>query len=194
MQVTYYFDPLCPFTWRTSRWLVKVAPERDLDIHWRPFSLAILNGGLANAPEQWRAPAEASFSALRLIASLSGSPEGDAAIGRFYTEIGNRTHGADAPISAEIVLAAAEAAGIEDTKALHDESLDAAVRESHDEAFQSAGPDIGSPVLWPEGAPRGVHGPIIGPVPDVDEAVKIWDAVAVLAAGDTVFEVKRGRS
>src|SRR5262245_40777930 len=121
MQVTYYFDPLCPFTWRTSRWLVKVAPERGLDIQWRPFSLAILNGGVGNAPEQWRAPAEASFSALRLIASLQGDNE---RIGRFYTEIGTRTHDAGAPISAEIVAAAAEAAGIEDTKALLDESLD----------------------------------------------------------------------
>ncbi|GLY93733.1 DsbA family protein [Actinoplanes sp. NBRC 103695] len=190
MQVTYYFDPLCPFTWRTSRWLTKVAPERGIDIHWRPFSLAILNGGVKNVPEQWRPVSEASFSALRLIASLRGQ---EAAIGRFYTEIGNRTHGADTPLSQEIVLAAAEAAGIDDTKPLADESLDAAVQESHDEAFASAGPDIGSPVLWIEGAPRGVHGPIIGPVPDVDEAVKIWDAVAALSASETFFEVKRGR-
>lgn len=191
MQVTYYFDPLCPFTWRTSRWLTKVAPERGIDIHWRPFSLAILNGGLANAPEQWRPMAEASFAALRLIASLKGNDE---VIGRFYTEIGARTHEAGAPISQEIVLAAAEAAGIDDTKPLADESLDAAVQESHDEAFGSAGPDIGSPVLWVEGARRAVHGPIIGPVPDVDEAVKIWDAVAALSATETFFELKRGRS
>ena len=190
MQVTYYFDPLCPFTWRTSRWLTTVAPERGLDIHWRPFSLAILNGGVASAPEQWRAPSEASFSALRLIASLRGD---NATIGRFYTEIGNRTHEAGAMISAEIVRAAAEAAGITDTKALDDESLDAAVQESHDEAFGSAGPDIGSPVLWVEGAPRGMHGPIIGAVPGTDEAVRIWDAVATLSASDTFFELKRGR-
>jgi hypothetical protein len=191
MQVTYYFDPLCPFTWRTSRWLVKVAPERGLDIHWRPFSLALLRGDAADAPEEWRAPGEAGFSALRLIASLEGQ---DDVIGRFYTEIGTRTHDAGTRISAEIVRAAAETAGIEDTKALHDESLDAAVRESHDEAFGSAGPDIGSPVLWPEGAPRAVHGPVIGPVPGVDEAVRIWDAVATLAASGTFLEVKRGRN
>jgi hypothetical protein len=190
MQVTYYFDPLCPFTWRTSRWLTTVAPERGLDIHWRPFSLAILNGGLANTPDEWRPRAEASFAALRLIASLAGR---DDEIGRFYTEIGTRTHEAGTPISREIVLAAAEAAGIEDVKALDDESLDAAVQASHDEAFGSAGPDIGSPVLGIEGAPRGVHGPIIGPVPGAEEALRIWDGVALLSTSDTFFEFKRGR-
>lgn len=191
MEATYYFDPLCPFTWRTSRWLVTVAPERGVDIRWRPFSLAILNGG-GELPEQWRAPAEASQSALRLIAAL-GAEGRDDTIGRFYTELGTRTHDAGSPLSAEIVRAAAEAAGIEDTKPLADESLDEAVRASHDEAFASAGPDIGSPVLAIEGAPRAVHGPIIDTVPPLDEAVAIWDAVVPLARSSTFFELKRGR-
>jgi mycothiol-dependent nitroreductase-like protein len=114
---------------------VKVAPARGLDIHWRPFGLVILNGGPEKAPEQWRPAAEASFGALRLIASLAGQ---DDVIGRFYTEIGARTRALDAPLSPEIVLAAAEAAGNSDTKAVQDESLDAAVHASHDEAFGSA--------------------------------------------------------
>jgi hypothetical protein len=67
------------------------------------------------------------------------------------------------------------------------------VRESHDEAVNSAGPDIGSPVLMIDGARRGVYGPIIGDVPDTEAALDIWDAVVPLIRSDTFFELKRGR-
>ena len=62
MEVTYYFDPACPFTWRTSRWLVAVAAERGLTVHWRAFSLSILNGD--NTPEQYRPMMAASFAKI----------------------------------------------------------------------------------------------------------------------------------
>jgi 2-hydroxychromene-2-carboxylate isomerase len=191
MDATYYFDPVCPFTWRTSRWLVSVAPSRDVTVRWRPFSLSILNGG--ETPEQYRPMMDASAKALRLVAALAADRRDDT-IGTFYTELGTRTHEAGAELSDEIVLASAEAAGVADAKAiLEDTSWDSSVRESHDEAFDSAGPDIGSPVLAIEGAPRGVHGPIIDEVPPLDEALVIWDAVLPLARSATFFELKRGR-
>ena len=159
MEVTYFFDPACPFTWRTSRWLVGVAPERDVTLHWRAFSLTILNGD--NVPDEYKPRMAASARALRLIEALRADHRGET-IGTFYTELGNRTFEAGVPLSEEIVLAAAEAAGVIDAKAiLDDASWDEAVRESHELAFSSAGPDIGSPVLLVEGAARGVHGPII---------------------------------
>jgi predicted DsbA family dithiol-disulfide isomerase len=192
MEATYYFDPACPFTWRTSRWLVSVAPERGVDVRWRPFSLSILNAGRPT-PEQYRPMMEASAQALRLVAALAADRR-DETIGAFYTELGTRTHDAGTPISEEIVLAAADSAGIQDAKSIvEDASWDDAVRASHEEAFGSAGPDIGSPVLAVEGAARGVHGPIIGEVPPLDEALAIWDAVVPLARSGAFFEVKRGR-
>jgi predicted DsbA family dithiol-disulfide isomerase len=191
MEATYYFDPACPFTWRTSRWLVSVAAERDVTVRWRAFSLSILNGG--NAPEQYRPMMAASSRALRLVEALAADGRDDA-VAAFYTEMGERTFEAGAMLSDDIVLASAEAAGVTDAKAvLDDASWDDAVRASHETAFASAGPDIGSPVLAIEGAPRGVHGPIIGEVPGRDEALAIWDAVVPLARSATFFEVKRGR-
>jgi predicted DsbA family dithiol-disulfide isomerase len=193
MEATYFFDPACPFTWRTSRWLVSVAAERDVTVHWRSFSLSILNGD--NVPEQYKPMMEASTHALRLVEALRADHR-DEDVGTFYTEIGNRTHEAGAPIDDDIVLAAAEAAGIENAKSiLEDPAWDEAVRESHELAFGSAGPDIGSPVLMVEGATRGVHGPIIGltATPDRDEALAIWDAVVPLARSESFFELKRGR-
>ncbi|MEV6601040.1 DsbA family protein [Actinoplanes sp. NPDC051346] len=192
MEVTYFFDPACPFTWRTSRWLVAVAPERDLTLRWRAFSLSILNGG--DIPEQYRAMAAASNKALRLVEALRADHRNDD-VATFYTEIGTRTFEAGAPLSDDIVVQAAKAAGVADPGAvLEDASWDEAVRESHELAFGSAGPDIGSPVLLIEGAARGVHGPVIGDVPGREEALSIWDAVVPLVRSDTFFTLKRGRS
>src|SRR5689334_12208642 len=153
MEATYFFDPACPFTWRTSRWLVAVAPERDVTVRWRAFSLKVLNGD--GIPEQYRAATDASFRALRLVEAL---------------RVDHRER------------EAAEAAGVEDAKAvLDDANWDDAVRESHEKALALAGPGIGSPVLHVEGAQRGLHGPIIGAVPERDEALAIWDAVVPLS-------------
>src|SRR3954452_23737192 len=88
MEITYFFDPACPFTWRTSRWLVSVAPERDVTIRWRAFSLSILNG--ADVPDQFKPVMAASTRALRIVEALRAQRRDDA-IGAFYTEIGNRT-------------------------------------------------------------------------------------------------------
>jgi predicted DsbA family dithiol-disulfide isomerase len=194
MEATYFFDPACPFTWRTSRWLVSVAPERDLSLQWRSFSLSILNGD--NVPDQYKPMMAASTKALRLVEALRADKRNDD-IGTFYTEIGNRTHEAGTPISDDIVIAAAQAAGVDNPQPiLEDASWDESVRESHEFAFGSAGPDIGSPVLLVEGAARGVHGPILGlgATPPLDEALAIWDAVVPLARSESFFELKRGRS
>jgi predicted DsbA family dithiol-disulfide isomerase len=191
MEATYYFDPACPFTWRTSRWLVAVAPERDVTVRWRAFSLTILSGG--SAPDEYKPMMAASSHALRLVEALAADHRNDD-IAAFYTELGNRTFEAGAMLSDDIVVASAEAAGIADPKAvLDDPAWDEAVRASHETAFASAGPDTGSPVLAIEGADRGVHGPIIGDVPGLAESLAIWDAVVPLARSRTFFEIKRGR-
>jgi 2-hydroxychromene-2-carboxylate isomerase len=193
--VTFSFDPACPWTWRASRWLVEVAPVRDLDIEWATFSLAIVNEG--EIPDEHKARFEASRRALRLIEALRAEGRNDD-VGRFYTELGTRAFGADGDRADDFddgaVIAAAEAAGVDDVLgALDDESLDDAVRASHDAAFAAAGPDIGSPVLQIEGLDRGLHGPILDAVPRRADALELWDAVATLMAAPHFFEVKRGR-
>jgi predicted DsbA family dithiol-disulfide isomerase len=193
MEATFYFDPACPFTWRTSRWLAGVAPERDVTVSWRAFSLAILNGD--DTPEQFPELMAASTRALRLVEALAADGRNND-VAAFYTEMGNRTFEAGTTLTDDIVVAAAEAAGIEDPKRiLDDESWDESVRASHDRAFRSAGPDIGSPVLAIEGAPRAVHGPILGQdgQPGQEEALVIWDAVVPLARSGVFVELKRGR-
>jgi predicted DsbA family dithiol-disulfide isomerase len=191
MDATYFFDPACPFTWRTSRWLVSVAADRDVTVHWRAFSLSILNGD--DTPEQYRPMMAASSKALRLVEALRADRREDT-IGTFYTELGTRTFEAGAELTDDLVVEAAEAAGVADPRAvLEDERWDEAVRESHEKGLALAGPDIGSPVLEVAGAARGLHGPIIGEVPGRDDSLAIWDSVVTLLRIGTFFEVKRGR-
>ena len=190
MEATYFFDPSCPHTWRTSRWLVSVP---DVTPHWRAFSLTLLSGG--EILEKFPAKRAAADRVLRLVEALRADQR-DADIGAFYTEIGTRTFEAGADLSDDIAVASADAAGIADAKAImDDESWDDAVRESHETALASAGPDIGSPVLWIEGAPRAVHGPVLAADrrPAGDEALSIWNAVVSLARSESFWELKRGR-
>ena len=193
MEVTYFFDPACPFTWCTSRWLVGVAADRDVTVRWRSFSLSILNGD--DVPAEHKPVMQASTRALRLVEALRAEGRNDD-VGTLYTGIGTRTHEAGVPLSDGVVVAAAQAAGLADpTPVLQDPSWDEAVRESHELAYGSAGPDIGSPVLLIEGAVRGVYGPILGSgePPPREEGLAIWDAVIPLARSDRFVELKRGR-
>lgn len=189
--VTFSFDPVCPWTWTTSRWLVAVAEARDLEVEWRSLSLHLLNG--ETAPAEHRPAMLASLASLRLVEALRGAGRnGD--VGRFYTELGTRVHDDGAPLTLELVREAATTAGVDDLEAaLDDRKLDAAVRRSLDDAMASAGPDIGSPVLEVGGARRGLYGPILGEVPGEEESLAIWDAVAAVVGIDAFFEVKRGR-
>lgn len=191
MDVTFYFDPACPWTWRASRWLTTTAPERDLSVQWRAFSLSILNEG--RAPEQYRDPLAASTKALRLVEALRAAGRSND-VARFYTEMGIRSHDAGTALSEDIVRAAVDGAGVADAAAaLDDESWDEAVRKSHTTAVEAAGPDIGSPVMTLAGVERGMHGPILSDVPDKAAALTIWDAVGPLMRTPEFLEIKRGR-
>jgi predicted DsbA family dithiol-disulfide isomerase len=191
METTFHFDPGCPWTWRTSRWLLLVAPQRGLTLRWRAFSLGIVNEG--DVPEQFREMTAAVSRALRLVEALAAQGRHDDIL-RFYTAIGERVHEGGEDLTDVLVDAAADAAGLADARAaLDDPNWDKAVREAHDTAFGSAGPDVGSPVLMVDGAPRGVQGPILGSVPEPAEAVELWDGLQPMLRSGVFFEVKRGR-
>jgi 2-hydroxychromene-2-carboxylate isomerase len=190
--VDFYFDPACPWTWLTARWLVDVVPQRDLDVTWRPLSLLVLQGG--NPPEQYAAPVFAAARAHRVVVALQDAGRNDLA-GALYEEIGERTFQADVTLSDEVVAAAVEAAGAGGyAGALDDTSWDAAVEASTKQALDLAGPDVGSPVLA-FGEPRvGFFGPIVSPGPRGADAAALYDAVVAASAVPGFFELKRGRS
>lgn len=200
METSFYFDPMCPWTWMTSRWLVDVAARRGVAITWRSFSLALLNEGKEYPPELLAAvpdlPARhrIGLQILRIVEALHEAGRNDD-IGRFYTECGLRFHVRQEPPEPGVLEDAAKAAGVEDRlPAGAEDGWDRLLRASLEEALVSAGPDIGSPVLVVEGSPRGAFGPIVNPPPEGEDAVRLWDAVVTLQSIPTFFEVKRGRT
>jgi predicted DsbA family dithiol-disulfide isomerase len=194
VQAKFSFDPACPWTWRTSRWLVDVARRRDIELEWSSFSLAILNeDSLDELPPERRAWIGTSARALRLVEALRAD-ERDEDVGRFYRELGVRVHERGRDLDEAVLAESAHAAGVGDAAAAFDDAhLDALVRESHDQAFAAAGPDVGSPVLQIQGCDRGLHGPILAEALHGKDALELWDSVAALMAQPAFYELKRGR-
>lgn len=189
--VTFFFDPMCPWTWRASRWLTTVAEARGLDVAWRPCSLLILNDG---PDEEHGDDLAVSLRALRLVEHL-GRAGRHAEVAAFYTALGELAHEGGFAFDDDLVAQAARGAGLAaDGAALDDETLDGGVRASTEEALEAAGPGVGSPVMTLPGAARGLHGPVLRAVPDKPEALTLWGAVESLFALDDFFEIKRGRT
>lgn len=191
--VDFYFDPACPWTWLTSRWLVDVAEQRALDIDWRSLSLSVINAG-REVPDEHRARLAVSAALHRVMAALRADGRVDL-IGDVYTEYGRRVHHDQAGPSLELLRDVLETAGASAwASAIDADDWDDVVVESTREACGLAGPDVGSPVIA-VGEPRvAFFGPIVSPPPVGDDAVALFDHIVGLAAIPGVYEIKRGRS
>lgn len=190
--IEFFFDPGCPWTWMTSRWLVDAADQRNIDIQWRSLSLGVLNAG-KEIPEQFRAAMAAGAAAHRVIAALLAADRNDL-VGEFYTECGRRLFHDGATPSITLIRDAAAASGAGAwADAVDDASLDDGVAASTHLAIGLAGPDVGSPVLA-FGEPRtAIFGPIVSPAPAGPDALRLLDHVLDSAVIPGFFELKRGR-
>jgi hypothetical protein len=190
--VTFYFDPACPWTWNTSRWLVEVARERGLSVDWRPLSLTVLNAG-REIPEQYLAPMRVGHATLRIVAAARAAGQTER-IGELYTEVGRRLFYDQETPSMALVRSAAEAAGVGAfADAATDTSYDDAVTASTREATRLGGPDVGSPIVVVGDGGRGFHGPIVSPPPTGNAALRLWDAIVAFSEVPDVYELKHGR-
>lgn len=191
--VTFWFDPVCPFTWRTSRWLAGVTGTRGQSISWRLMSLATLNEG-KDIPEQYREGMVQSVRAQRLLYA-TGEQHGQDALARLYTEIGERVHWKGRPLGTDVLTEALDAAGLpaDLLAAADDTSLDAALRASHDAGQARVGTESGSPIVALGDGP-GFFGPVVVPVPEGESAEKLYDALRLLSAVPEFSELKRARA
>ena len=202
--IRFYFDPVCPFAWMTSKWVRLVAAQRDYTVDWRFISLRLINSHIdydAHFPAGYD---EGHTSGLRLlrVAARARAEHGRAAVGSFYEEVSGEIF--DAPGSAELtpavrggrafvelVLARAGLpAGLAD--ALDDATWDAEIRAEGDEALALTGKDVGTPIIHfspPQGT--ALFGPVISRLPAPEDAVRLWDHVTALAAFPGFAELKR---
>lgn len=192
--VSFYFDPVCPWTWITSRWLVEVQGARGFRIDWRTLSLAELNGGVDNMPEQYQEMGRFSMGALRMIEAMRAAGE-YSRIGPFYTALGTALHVDGVPAGRTLLENSADAAGALTYLPAHrDPRWDQRIADSTRKAIELAGPDTGSPVIQLGDSDRGVHGPIVSPAPVGEDALTVWDTMVALERVPAFFELKHGRT
>jgi len=191
--IEFFFDPGCPWTWATSRWLVDAAAERGLGIVWRNLSLGVLNEG-RELSEHLQRTLPASNAAHRVIAALIADGRNDL-VAALYTEYGRLVHHDQVAPTVELVREIVVAAGAANwVGAIDDAAWDVPVAESTRLAMSLAGPDVGSPIIA-FGEPRvGVFGPIVSPPPTGAQAQRLLDVVLLVTQCPGFFEIKRGRS
>ena len=194
MHVRFWFDPACPFCWITSRWLVRVATQREVTIEWSPISLLLKNG--TGEGEPFFAEVTASHGMLRTVEALRAAGQGHR-IGELYTELGRVLHVEGTTVDLRAVLTGL---GLDPAfaAAADDAEHDAAVRTSMDEGLALVGDAVGTPIIAvdrPDGTGRiGLFGPVITELPDVEASLRLWDGFLAMVATDGFFELKRTRS
>ncbi|WP_307859222.1 mycothiol-dependent nitroreductase Rv2466c family protein [Herbiconiux sp. SYSU D00978] len=190
--VDFWFDPGCPWSWMTSRWVDEVARLRPLDVTWRIMSLAVLNEG-ADAPSERLEMWVRSRRYTRLVAAAADR-HGQEAVKPLYDALGTRIHLGGSTDADEVIAGALAEAGLPaDLARFADtDEYDAAVRTSHDEGLARVGQDVGTPVIAV--GESAFFGPVISPAPRGEEAVALWDGVVAVAAYEGFFELKRSRT
>lgn len=200
--VEFFWDPVCPWAWITSRWAIEVAGQRSLDVRWRAISLRIVNEDRYGADDELsgRREGHALGLALLRVAAAVDAGHGNEAVGRLYTGLGTMIHvGGDR----DLVIAAGPRGVAERVlaecglpsdlaAAADDKSWDAAVRKDTETSLERTGGNVGTPVLTfapPDGP--SFFGPVISRVPRGHEAVELWDAVETLAGYPWFAELKR---
>ncbi len=189
--IDFYFDPICPWCWITSRWLREVAPQRDLTVRWRSFSLHVKNyemeGG--HGKEDARGRYWQTHQALRVIEAVRMAM-GDEIVDALYLEYGRRYHhDRERPVSIEdwVTSAGLDASWI---FAADEPRWDATIRASMDEALRVTGPDVGVPIIVFDGV-AGFFGPVVSPAPTGEAALELFDHVEYLARAPWFHELKR---
>jgi protein-disulfide isomerase-like protein with CxxC motif len=187
----FWFDPLCPWAWLTSRWLLEVEQVRPVQARWHVMSLGYLNQD-RDLPQDYREGMKAAWGPVR-VCIAAAQKFGDDVLGPLYTALGTRFHVRQEPNERATVEAALEDAGLPASlaDAMDSADYDDALKQSHDAGMDQVGSDVGTPVISVDG--DAIFGPVITPVPKGEDAGRLWDGMRLVIGTDGFYELKRTR-
>ncbi|MCL2736137.1 MAG: DsbA family protein [Propionibacteriaceae bacterium] len=192
--VDFWFDPYCPWAWMASRWMLDVEKVRDVTVRFHVMSLAVLNEGRDDLPEDYkeRMSTQAWYGARASIAVEQRY--GQETLREFYTALGTRYHIHDEPREPDTVRAALTDLGLD--ASIADDCVttrvDDAMRISHHGGMDPVGTDVGTPVI--RIGDMSIFGPVVSPAPKGEEAGRLFDGVRAVMAYPGFFELKRTRT
>lgn len=191
-QVDFWFDPICPFAWATSRWIKEVEKVRSIEVTWHVMSLSMLNEG-RDLPADYRAKMDNSWGPVRVI-TRAAREHGDEVKDSLYTAMGELFHYEKIEDRGEVISKALAKVGLpaELAEAADTDANDEALRASHDVGIGKVGQDVGTPIVAVDGV--AFFGPVITRIPTGEDAGKMFDAAAQLASFPYFFEMKRTRT
>ncbi|WP_343966464.1 DsbA family protein [Oryzihumus leptocrescens] len=187
-----WFDPICPWAWMTSRWLLEVEQVREVDVTWSVMSLAVLNEG-RDLPEAYREMMDRAWGPVRVIIAAARE-HGDKVIKPLYDAMGTRIHlGGEKDYTKVLAPALAEVGLPEDLARFATlPDVDEELRASHERGIGLVGDEVGTPVIAVDGV--AFFGPVVSPAPKGDAAGRLWDGCLLVAGTPGFFELKRTRT